>query len=96
MPSIALGRLVQVQRCTLLSIKTGGCPETCTYCSQSTSWSKETGMKVHTAALSARPAWLPRKQLAAMRLYLRRSPLWATVPRTCPRSVMSNALRDCL
>lgn len=35
----------QVQRCTLLSIKTGGCPETCTYCSQSSSWKKETGLK---------------------------------------------------
>ena len=35
----------QVQRCTLLSIKTGGCPETCTYCSQSSSWSDTTGMK---------------------------------------------------
>ena len=34
---------LQVQRCTLLSIKTGGCPETCTYCSQSSSWSKTTG-----------------------------------------------------
>jgi len=34
-----------VQRCTLLSIKTGGCPETCNYCSQSTSWSKSTGLK---------------------------------------------------
>jgi biotin synthase len=34
-----------VQRCTLLSIKTGGCPETCNYCSQSSSWSKETGTK---------------------------------------------------
>lgn len=36
---------LQVQRCTLLSIKTGGCPETCNYCSQSSSWSKETGTK---------------------------------------------------
>lgn len=36
---------VQVQRCTLLSIKTGGCPENCGYCSQSSSWSKETGTK---------------------------------------------------
>ena len=35
----------QVQRCTLLSIKTGGCPETCTYCAQSSSWSKEVGLK---------------------------------------------------
>lgn len=40
-----LGSCVQVQRCTLLSIKTGGCPETCTYCSQSSSWRKETGLK---------------------------------------------------
>eukprot|EP00955_Chlamydomonas_euryale_P109963 365969-Chlamydomonas_euryale.AAC.18 len=38
-------RCAQVQRCTLLSIKTGGCPETCNYCSQSTSWSKSTGLK---------------------------------------------------
>ncbi|MEW5307961.1 MAG: hypothetical protein WDW36_010328 [Sanguina aurantia] len=54
-----------VQRCTLLSIKTGGCPETCNYCSQSTSWSKETGMKaeklmdleeVYQAAVRARDA----------------------------------------
>jgi hypothetical protein len=37
--------VVQVQRCTLLSIKTGGCPETCNYCSQSSSWSKTTGTK---------------------------------------------------
>jgi len=29
----------------LLSIKTGGCPETCTYCSQSSSWKKETGLQ---------------------------------------------------
>lgn len=34
-----------VQRCTLLSIKTGGCPETCNYCAQSSSWSKEVGLK---------------------------------------------------
>eukprot|EP01026_Neomeris_dumetosa_P047509 TRINITY_DN40840_c0_g1_i2.p1 TRINITY_DN40840_c0_g1~~TRINITY_DN40840_c0_g1_i2.p1 ORF type:complete len:404 (+),score=51.65 TRINITY_DN40840_c0_g1_i2:99-1214(+) len=52
-----------VQRCTLLSIKTGGCPETCTYCSQSSSWSKDTGLKaeklmdldeVYQAALRAK------------------------------------------
>jgi len=35
----------EVQKSTLLSIKTGGCPETCTYCSQSSSWSKDTGLK---------------------------------------------------
>lgn len=28
---------LQVQQCTLMSIKTGGCPEDCGYCSQSTS-----------------------------------------------------------
>ena len=33
----------QVQLCTLLSIKTGGCPEDCGYCSQSTS--AQTGLK---------------------------------------------------
>lgn len=37
--------MLQVQRCTLLSIKTGGCPETCNYCAQSSSWSKETKLK---------------------------------------------------
>jgi biotin synthase len=36
---------VQVQRCTLLSIKTGGCPENCNYCSQSSHWSDTTGLK---------------------------------------------------
>ena len=36
----------QVQRCTLLSIKTGGCPENCSYCSQSSAWRQETGLKV--------------------------------------------------
>lgn len=54
-----------VQRCTLLSIKTGGCPENCNYCSQSSSWSKETGLKaeklmdleeVYEAAVRAREA----------------------------------------
>lgn len=40
-----VGWCVQVQRCTLLSIKTGGCPETCNYCAQSSSWSKDTGLK---------------------------------------------------
>ena len=34
-----------VQKCTLLSIKTGGCPEDCNYCSQSSKHSKETGTK---------------------------------------------------
>jgi len=35
----------EVQKCTLLSVKTGGCPEDCKYCSQSSKWSKETGTK---------------------------------------------------
>lgn len=33
-----------MQRCTLLSIKTGGCPENCNYCSQSSHWD-DTGVK---------------------------------------------------
>jgi biotin synthase-like enzyme len=54
-----------VQRCTLLSIKTGGCPENCNYCSQSSHWSKETGTKaeklmdlddVYEAAVRAKEA----------------------------------------
>uniref|UniRef100_A0A383W910 biotin synthase n=1 Tax=Tetradesmus obliquus TaxID=3088 RepID=A0A383W910_TETOB len=54
-----------VQRCTLLSIKTGGCPENCNYCSQSSHWSEDTGLKaeklmdlepVYEAALRAREA----------------------------------------
>lgn len=54
-----------VQRCTLLSIKTGGCPENCNYCSQSSHWSQETGTKaeklmnleeVYEAALRAHAA----------------------------------------
>jgi hypothetical protein len=48
-PSITWVRVgrgtVQVQKCTLLSIKTGGCPEDCGYCSQSSKHSKDTGMK---------------------------------------------------
>lgn len=35
----------QVQKCTLLSIKTGGCPEDCNYCSQSSKHSESTGTK---------------------------------------------------
>lgn len=54
-----------VQRCTLLSIKTGGCPETCNYCAQSSSWSKDVGLKaeklmdldsVYEAAVRAKEA----------------------------------------
>ncbi|GBF97251.1 biotin synthase [Raphidocelis subcapitata] len=54
-----------VQRCTLLSIKTGGCPENCSYCSQSSHWSEDTGLKaekllgleeVYEAAVRAREA----------------------------------------
>eukprot|EP00892_Ulva_mutabilis_P010679 jgi/Ulvmu1/7984/UM004_0219.1 len=52
-----------VQKCTLLSIKTGGCPEDCNYCSQSSKHSESTGTKatklmdleeVYEAAVRAR------------------------------------------
>jgi biotin synthase len=43
--TLDLTAAVQVQRCTLLSIKTGGCPENCSYCSQSSAWRQETGLK---------------------------------------------------
>ena len=54
-----------VQKCTLLSIKTGGCPEDCNYCSQSSKHSKATGTKatrlmdldeVYNAAVRAKEA----------------------------------------
>ena len=35
----------QVQQCTLMSIKTGGCPEDCGYCSQSSKHKEGTGLK---------------------------------------------------
>ena len=35
----------QVQQCTLLSVKTGGCPETCNYCAQSSSWRETTELE---------------------------------------------------
>lgn len=35
----------KVQQCTLLSIKTGACPEDCKYCPQSAHYAKQTGMK---------------------------------------------------
>ena len=35
----------QVQQCTLMSIKTGGCPEDCGYCSQSSKHKATTGLK---------------------------------------------------
>src|SRR3546814_10729562 len=42
-PFTTLFRSGEVQLCTLLSIKTGGCPEDCGYCSQSAS--AESGVK---------------------------------------------------
>jgi biotin synthase len=35
----------EVQVCTLLSVKTGGCPEDCSYCPQAARY--HTGVKVH-------------------------------------------------
>lgn len=35
----------EVQQCTLLSIKTGGCSEDCSYCPQSSRY--DTGVKAH-------------------------------------------------
>ena len=37
--------MLQVQQCTLMSIKTGGCPEDCGYCSQSSKHKEGTGLK---------------------------------------------------
>lgn len=50
--AVALGALLtrglgvlQVQQCTLMSIKTGGCPEDCGYCSQSSKHKATIGLK---------------------------------------------------
>jgi biotin synthase len=55
-----------VQRCTLLSIKTGGCPEDCNYCSQSSSWSKETGTKAEKL-MDLEEVYAVRARAVAMR-----------------------------
>src|SRR5690606_9384561 len=50
----------RVQLCTLLSVKTGGCPEDCGYCSQSsrhkTSVKPEAMLKVEDVVAAARRA----------------------------------------
>ncbi|HLO22323.1 MAG TPA: biotin synthase, partial [Methyloceanibacter sp.] len=38
----------EVQLASLLSIKTGACPEDCKYCPQSAHYAKETGLKRET------------------------------------------------
>src|SRR3546814_6942844 len=64
----------EVQLCTLLSIKTGGCPEDCGYCSQSAS--AESGVKatklmdvrsVLQSAAQAKDAGSPRFCMGAAR-----------------------------
>src|SRR3954467_11596858 len=51
---------VEIQRCTLLSIKTGGCPEDCGYCPQSahydTGLARESLMPVEAVKKAAREA----------------------------------------
>ncbi len=37
--------VVDIQRATLMSIKTGGCPENCKYCPQSAHYAKEVGLE---------------------------------------------------
>lgn len=50
----------EVQRCTLLSVKTGGCPEDCAYCPQAARWDTAVGaeplMAVHDVLTAARRA----------------------------------------
>jgi len=50
----------EIQRCTLLSIKTGGCPEDCSYCPQSahypTGLEREETLEVPTVLAAARAA----------------------------------------
>jgi biotin synthase len=57
----------EVQLCSLLSVKTGGCPEDCSYCSQSSKYDTEVGVErmlnkdqVLSAAATARAAGATR------------------------------------
>src|SRR5262245_10727228 len=57
----------EVQLCTLLSVKTGGCPEDCAYCPQSSRYDTEVGVErmlsrdeVLTAAERAKAAGATR------------------------------------
>ena len=54
--------IFQVQQCTLMSIKTGGCPEDCSYCSQSSKHKESTGTKATKLADldEVFEAWKPR------------------------------------
>jgi biotin synthase len=74
--------LKQVQQCTLMSIKTGGCPEDCSYCSQSSKHRETTGLKATKLAdfdevyqardggctMPARPERAPRAAPSVRRL----------------------------
>ena len=84
-----------VQKCTLLSIKTGGCPEDCNYCSQSAKHSKETGTKatklmnldeVYEAAVRAKMSGSTRFCMGAA---------WRGPSQVCSRST-SDACRAAL
>jgi biotin synthase len=75
----------EVQLCTLLSIKTGGCPEDCGYCNQSTH--ADTGLKA-TKLMDVRAVL---QAAAQAKDWDRRASAWArrgATPRTatCPRS----------
>ncbi len=76
----------EVQLCTLLSIKTGGCPEDCGYCSQSAY--AETGLKAEKlmdvdARAGSRRA-RPRRRDRSASAWARRGATPRTA--TCPRS----------
>lgn len=89
-------RRVQVQKCTLLSIKTGGCPEDCNYCSQSSKHSESTGTKatkllgldeVYEAAVRAKEAGSTRFCMGAAW----RGPSQVRRPALCTVSVVHSS-----
>ena len=67
-----------VQRCTLLSIKTGGCPEDCGYCPQSAHY--DTGVERDGADGAGRRCWRPRGRRATA---ARRASAWARPGARC-------------
>lgn len=66
-----------IDRCTLLSIKTGGCPEDCSYCSQSSRYS--TNIEVHKLLDLKRVLQAARKAKESNSTYFCLSAAWRKI-----------------
>ena len=56
----AITRTAQVQLASLLSIKTGACPEDCKYCAQSAHYAKTTGLEARDPCSTSTTSWTRR------------------------------------